>query len=46
MLGIEFSMLKINLLGSFLLPYFFTIFMVALLLGIDVFLIPLPEGIS
>ena len=46
MLGIEFAMLKIDLLGSNLLPFFFAIFMYALLLGIDVFLIPLPKGIS
>ena len=46
MLVIEFAMLGIDPLGSNLLPFFFAIFMYALLLGIDIFLIPLPEGIS
>ena len=39
-------MLQIDLLESNLLPFFFAIFMWALLLGIDMFKIPLPEGIS
>ena len=46
MLGTEFTMHNIDLLGSNLLPFFFANFMYASLLGIDIFLIPLPEGIS
>ena len=46
MLCIEFAMLKIDLLGSYPLPFFFAIFMWALLLGIDISLIPVPEGNS
>ena len=46
MLGIEFAMLRIDLPGSYPLPFFFVIFMYASPLGTDVFLIPLPEGIS
>ena len=46
MLGIEFARLKIDPLGSNLLPFFFAIFTLASPLGIDIFLIPLPEGIS
>ena len=38
--------LKLDPLESNLLPFFFAIFMLASPLGIDRFLIPLPEGIS
>ena len=46
MLGIEFAMLKIDLLVSNLLPFSFAIFMWVSLLGIDMFWIPLREEIS
>ena len=39
MLGIEFAMLKIDILESNLLPFFFAIFVCVLLLGIDMFYI-------
>src|SRR3990170_1950291 len=45
MLGIGFFMLKIDQLVSNLLPFFFAIFMWELLLGIDLCLILLLEGI-
>ena len=46
MLGIEFAMLRIDPLGSNPLMFFFAIFVWASPLGIDIFLIPLPEVIS
>ena len=46
MLGIEFAMLKIDPQEINLLPFFSTIFMWALLLGIDMFLTPLLAEIS
>ena len=46
MLGIESAMLRIDPIGSNPLPFFFATFMWASLLGTDIFLIPLPEGIS
>ena len=46
MRGIEFVMLKIDLLKSNLLPFLFAIFTWVSVLGIDIFFIPLPEGIS
>ena len=46
MLGIGFAMLIIDPIVSYPLLSFFTFFMWALLLGIDLFLILSPEGIS
>ena len=46
MLGIEFAMLRIDPLGSNPLPFFFAIFMLASLLGLNIFLIPLSKEIS